>query len=172
MLFGTTGRTDLLGPERTHTLTVDQFRSVRRLADELPAETPVYPTHGFGSFCAAGGQGKNSSTVGEQRASNPALTQDKETFVEELLAALSAYPAYYEHMGVINRESPADVDLSTPAPVDPAEIRRRIEAEEWVIDLRSRTRLCGGPSGRNLRFRAVRLLPHLSRLACTPGASR
>lgn len=144
MLFGTTGRTDLLGAEHTHGLTVDQYRSVRRLADELPAETPVYPTHGFGSFCAAGGQGKDSSTVGEQQASNPALTQDEETFVEELLASLSAYPAYYDHMGVINRDGPAAVDFSAPSPVDPAEIRRRIDAGEWVIDLRSRTAFAAG----------------------------
>ncbi|AYE96194.1 MBL fold metallo-hydrolase [Mycobacterium paragordonae] len=152
MLFDTTGRTDLLGAEHTHQLTIDQFRSVRRLASELPADAQVYPTHGFGSFCAAGGQGRDSSTVGEQRASNPALTQDEETFVEELLATLSAYPAYYEHMGVINRDGPAPVDLSTPAPVDPAEIRRRIEAGEWVIDLRSRTAFAAGHLGGSYGF--------------------
>lgn len=152
MLFDTTGRTDLLGSDHTHGLTVDQFRSVRRLADELPAQAQVYPTHGFGSFCAAGGQGRDSSTVGEQRESNPALTQDEETFVEELLASLSAYPAYYEHMGVINRDGPAPVDLSTPAPVDPDEIRRRIEAGEWVIDLRSRTAFAAGHLGGSYGF--------------------
>lgn len=152
MLFDTTGRTDLLGADRAHELTVDQYRSVRRLAGELPAETQVYPTHGFGSFCAAGGQGRDSSTVGEQRASNPALTQDEETFVGGLLATLSAYPAYYEHMGVINRDGPAPVDLSTPAPVDPGELRRRIEAGEWVIDLRSRTAFAAGHIGGSYGF--------------------
>lgn len=144
MLFDTTGRTDLLGAEHTHELTIDQFRSVRRLADELPDEAQVYPTHGFGSFCAAGGQGRDASTLGEQRASNPALTQDEQTFVDELLASLSAYPAYYEHMGVVNRDGPAPLDLSTPAPVDPDELKRRIDAGEWVIDLRSRTAFAAG----------------------------
>lgn len=152
MLFDTAGRTDLLGVDRAHELTVDQYRSVRRLAGELPAETQVYPTHGFGSFCAAGGQGRDSSTVGEQRASNPALTLDEETFVGGLLATLSAYPAYYEHMGVINRDGPAPVDLSTPAPVDPGELRRRIEAGEWVIDLRSRTAFAAGHIGGSYGF--------------------
>jgi len=85
-------------------------------------------------------------------AANPALTQDEESFVEELLATLSAYPAYYEHMGVINRDGPAPVDLSTPALVDPAEIRRRIEAGEWVIDLRSRTAFAAGHLGGSYGF--------------------
>ena len=144
MLFDTTGRTDLLGADHTHELSVDQYRSVRRLASELPGDAEVYPTHGFGSFCSADASGRDFSTVGEQRRSNPALTQDEEAFVEELLASLSEYPAYYEHMGVINRNGPDAVDLSTPTPVDSAELRRRIEDGEWVVDLRSRTVFAAG----------------------------
>ena len=53
LLFGSTGRTDLVGSEPTDTLTRAQFHSFRRLAAELPADAAVYPTHGFGSFCAA-----------------------------------------------------------------------------------------------------------------------
>ncbi|WP_246633580.1 MBL fold metallo-hydrolase [Pseudonocardia nigra] len=78
MLYGATGRTDLLGAEHTDELTHAQFRSVRRLARELPAETEVFPTHGFGSFCSATPTSGDSSTVGEQQASNPALTMDEQ----------------------------------------------------------------------------------------------
>ena len=77
MLYDSTGRTDLLGEESTRELTTAQYHSVRRLAAELPADTEVYPTHGFGSFCAASATGRDSSTVGEQRETNPALTQDE-----------------------------------------------------------------------------------------------
>ena len=66
MLYGATGRTDLVGPEHTDELTHAQYHSVRRLADELPAGTPVFPTHGFGSFCSATPTSGDSSTVGEQ----------------------------------------------------------------------------------------------------------
>jgi len=41
-------------------------------------------------------------------------------------------------MGPINRHGPAPVDLSPPEPVDPGELRRRIEAGQWVVDLRER----------------------------------
>jgi hydroxyacylglutathione hydrolase len=144
MLFGSTGRTDLVGDENTEELTRLQYHSVRRLADELPASTPVYPTHGFGSFCSAAPTDGDSSTIGDQRSNNPALTQDEQDYVDELLAGLSAFPAYYAHMGVLNRSGPAAADLSPPAPVDPREVRRRIDAGEWVVDLRNRTAFAAG----------------------------
>lgn len=144
MLFGTTGRTDLIGAEDTKELTHAQYHSVRRIADHLPADTPVYPTHGFGSFCSATPASGDESTIGEQRRSNPALTQDEQSFVDELLTGLSAYPAYYAHMGVINSEGPAPVDLTPPEPIDPDELRRRLEAGEWVVDLRNRTAFAAG----------------------------
>lgn len=62
----------------------------------------------------------------------------EQEFVDTLLAGLDAYPAYYAQMGPINCHGPAPVDLSMPGPVDPGELRRRIEAGEWVVDLRER----------------------------------
>jgi hydroxyacylglutathione hydrolase len=152
MLHGTTGRTDLLGSDQTDTLARAQFHSVRRLAAELPDTTAVYPTHGFGSFCSSSPASGDSSTIAEQRDTNPALTQDEQTYVEELIAGLSEYPTYYAHMGVINSRGPAPVDLSLPAPVDAEELRRRIDAGEWVIDLRSRTAFAAGHLAGTLGF--------------------
>lgn len=144
MLHGTTGRTDLLGAEHTDALTHAQFHSVRRLADELPAETKVFPTHGFGSFCSATPASGDDSTIADELVTNPALTQDEQTYVNDLLAGLTDYPAYYAHMGVINKAGPAPVDLTLPDPVDPDELRGRIEAGEWVVDLRNRTAFAAG----------------------------
>ncbi len=144
MLFGATGRTDLVGPEHTDELTRAQHRSVRRLGRELPDDAAVLPTHGFGSFCSATPTSGDSSTVAEQRASNPALTQDEQTYVETLLAGLDAFPAYYAQMGPANLRGPAPVDLSPPAPVDADELRRRLEAGDWVVDLRDRTAFAAG----------------------------
>jgi hydroxyacylglutathione hydrolase len=47
-------------------------------------------------------------------------------------------------MGMINRTGPAAADLSAPAPVDPVELRTRIDAGEWVVDLRNRTTFAAG----------------------------
>ncbi|MCA0143842.1 rhodanese-like domain-containing protein [Blastococcus sp. LR1] len=144
MLYGATGRTDLVGPEHTDELTHAQYHSVRRLADELPAGTPVFPTHGFGSFCSATPTSGTSSTVGEQARVNPALTQDEQAFVDQLIAGLTAIPAWYAHMGPANAAGPAHVDLSPPRAVDPAELADRLSAGEWVIDLRARTAFAHG----------------------------
>ena len=152
MLYGATGRTDLVGPEDTVELTHAQYRSVRRLAAELPADAAVLPTHGFGSFCSATPTSGDASTIGEQTRVNPALTLAEQDYVDTLLAGLDAYPAYYAHMGPINRHGPAPVDLSAPEPVEPAELRRRIEAGEWVVDLRDRTAFAAGHLAGSLGF--------------------
>lgn len=152
MLYGATGRTDLVSPEDTDQLTRAQYHSVQRLARELPEATEVFPTHGFGSFCSATQTSGTSSTVGEQVKVNPALTQAEQDFVDKLLAGLDAYPAYYTHMGPINQRGPAPVDLSMPELVDAAEVRRRIEAGEWVVDLRNRTAFAAGHLPDSLNF--------------------
>lgn len=152
MLHGTTGRTDLVAAEDTDTLTRAQYRSVRRLAAELPADAQVCPTHGFGSFCSATPASGDSSTIGDERRTNPALTRDEQTYVAELLAGLSTYPAYYEHLGVLNAEGPAPVDLSPPERCDVDEVSRRIDAGEWVVDLRHRRAFAAGHLRGSLGF--------------------
>ncbi|HEX2072159.1 MAG TPA: rhodanese-like domain-containing protein [Geodermatophilus sp.] len=152
MLYGATGRTDLLGPEHTLTLTHAQYHSVRCLAEELPAGTPVFPTHGFGSFCSATPTRGTESTIGEQIRVNPALTQDEQRFVDELVAGLGAFPAYYARVGPINATGPDPVDLSVPRPVDTAELSRRLADGEWVVDLRARTAFAAGHLPGTLSF--------------------
>ena len=152
LLYGSTGRTDLVSPADTGKLTHAQFHSVRRLARELPPAADVYPTHGFGSFCSATETSGEASTLGEQATVNPALTLDEQDFVDALLAGLDAYPAYYAHMAPINRRGPAPVDLTPPTLVDRVELRHRIEAGEWVVDLRERTAFAAGHLSGTLNF--------------------
>jgi hydroxyacylglutathione hydrolase len=94
MLNGSTGRPDLLGSAYTCALAHAQHSSVRYLGTSLPASTPIFPTHGFGSFCAANPATSSSSTIGAESRSNPALLLDRESFVSTVLAGLDAYPAY------------------------------------------------------------------------------
>lgn len=146
MLFGTVGRTDLISEGDTERLTRAQFQSVRRLADTLPGDVAVHPTHGFGSFCSSSkASGAQSSTIAAERVVNVALvTAEEDEFVGRLLAGLTAYPRYYAHMAPVNREGPRPIDLSPPEAVDPTEIRRRLHAGEWVVDLRARTAFARG----------------------------
>jgi hydroxyacylglutathione hydrolase len=140
LLFGTVGRTDLIDPDRVEELTRAQYRSARRLASALPADTTVYPTHGFGSFCSSGSPaGSDTSTIGAERVRNDALREpDEDRFVAALISGLTAYPAYYVHMGHRNRQGPAAPDLTPLPSVDRNELAKRLADGEWVVDLRSR----------------------------------
>ena len=140
LLFGSVGRTDLVDPGRVDELTRAQYRSARRLGAELPDQTPVYPTHGFGSFCSSGSSASaDESTIGVERSRNDAFVLDSEDeFVRTLVAGLTAYPSYYVHMAPLNRGGPAAVTIETPTPSDPAELGARVARGEWVVDLRAR----------------------------------
>lgn len=152
LLYGATGRPDLLGEEHTRELARLQHGSARRLAESLPESVDVYPTHGFGSFCAATQSDATDSTIGQEMRTNPVLIQDADTYVRELIDGLGAYPAYYAHMMPINASGPSEPDLSPPDPAEPAELRRRIDAGEWVVDLRNRTMYAAGHVRGSLNF--------------------
>ncbi len=141
LLYGSVGRTDLVDPARTDELTRAQYHSARHLAESLPGETAVYPTHGFGSFCSAGPTADGpGGTIADERTRNDAVLEpDEDAFVARLVAGLTAYPAYYAHMAPANLAGPGPVDLSPLPTLDPAELAKRIAAGEWVVDLRDRT---------------------------------
>ncbi len=152
LLFGATGRPDLLGPDHTQDLVRHQHASAHRLADLLPDGAGVYPTHGFGSFCSATQSEATSSTIGQEKRANPVLTLDEQAYVDELLAGLGAWPAYYAYMAPANAAGPSEPDLSPPSVADAAELRQRIEAGEWVVDLRSGTAFAAGHAPGTLNF--------------------
>lgn len=153
LLFGATGRPDLLGHDHTHDLVHHQFASAHRLAEELPEQAQVLPTHGFGSFCSAGSSGETAaSTIGQEKRANPALTQDEERWVGDTLAGLDAYPAYYAHMGPANSAGPQAPDLRTPESADKDVLAKRIANGEWVVDLRTRTAFAAGHVTGTLNF--------------------
>jgi len=143
MLFGSVGRPDLIGPAHTHELAHAQWKSVRRLAEEVAGTAAVMPTHGFGSFCAATATVGLESTIAQQAAANPAFLVEEDEFVAELIAGLDAFPAYYAHMGPANQAGAGPVNLSLPQRASADEIARRIAAGEWVVDLRHRRLFSG-----------------------------
>ncbi|HEX3707157.1 MAG TPA: MBL fold metallo-hydrolase [Mycobacteriales bacterium] len=142
LLYGAVGRTDLIDESRTRELTRAQYRSVRELTAPLPDEVRLFPTHGFGSFCASGPPGKHDSasgTLGDERRSNAALAEDDEDgFVERTIAGFTPYPSYYVHMAPRNRAGAPPADLSPPQIAGSDQIGQRLSSGEWVVDIRDR----------------------------------
>ncbi|MFD7692116.1 rhodanese-like domain-containing protein [Streptomyces sp. NPDC059805] len=152
LLIGTVGRPDLVEPRLTEELARAQYASAHRLADELDDEVPVLPTHGFGSFCSSSQAEGDTTTIGQERRTNDALTLDVDTFVARMLDGLDDVPAYYAHMGPANAAGPAPVDLTPPGRADAEEIASRLAAGEWVVDLRSRMAFAGGHVAGSVNF--------------------
>jgi hydroxyacylglutathione hydrolase len=152
LLYGSVGRPDLLGPAHTHDLVRRQYASAQRLAAELPDTAEIYPTHGFGSFCSATQSEATSSTIARERRANPALTRDERAFVDELLAGLDVWPAYYAHMAPANSAGPIEPDLSPPQRADADQLRKRLADGEWVVDLRNRVAFAAGHVAGTLNF--------------------
>ena len=174
MLYGTVGRTDLIDRDSTDELSRAQYRSVHALADSLPDETRVYPTHGFGSFCASvASEFESDGTLGTERTANIALTAtDEDAFVDELIAGLDAFPKYYAQDGPAEHGW-CDRDRSltaccrrsgrTRTPHPSRGMGRRPPQAPTVRRL---------SHFRNDRCRARRRLLHLPRLACPLGHAR
>lgn len=152
MLHGSTGRPDLLGWDQAATLAGLQHGSAHRIAELLEDKVSVHPTHGFGSFCAATSTSGDSSTIGDEKKSNPALLLDKKTFIEQTLAGLDAYPAYYRYMGQANLAGAGPIDLSELKNMTTAEILKEIESGAWVIDLRPKGLYAAGHLPGSLSF--------------------
>ena len=128
LLVGAAARTDLVAPEQTEPLARAQYASLRRLAT-LPDDTPVFPTHGAGSFCSAPSGAERTTTIGRENATNPLLAApDEDTFVAQLLASLGTFPPYFARLGEVNRRGPA-------APPDDATLP--VLTVEQVVALRA-----------------------------------
>src|SRR5579885_3552006 len=141
MLVGNAGRTDLLGPAHTLTLTKQQYATLRRLLDTLPGQVRVYPTHGAGSFCmSTSANSGRTTTIAQERLVNPAaLAPNEEAFVQRQIAGYSSYPRYYAHMGFINRKGPRILGaMPTPPPLAPLDVLQRISNGLPLIDGRNR----------------------------------
>lgn len=141
LLVANAGRTDLLGPTMTLTLTRQQYQTLRRLLEALPGQVRVYPTHGAGSFCqASASDAARTTTIAQERLVNPAaLAHSEEAFVQRQIAGYAEYPAYYRFMGPANREGPAVLGrVPTPALLSPRKVSSRLRDGVALVDGRDR----------------------------------
>ena len=142
LIVGGAARTDLIAPEMTESLTRAEFRTLRDAFAELPDETGLFPTHGGGSFCSVARDGDRSSTLGEERRSNPLLaTQDEEMFVHSFPSTFPAVPAYFSRMRALNQAGPRLRDtIDPPRPLSVGSSERAMREGALLIDVRSRER--------------------------------
>ena len=109
LLIGDVGRPDLREKAGNMTakreeLARQMYLSTREKLMPLSDDVLVYPAHGAGSLCSKAAGGANSSTMGLEKMSNPALRpQSQEEFVRELLADQPFIPKYFGYDVDLNR---------------------------------------------------------------------
>lgn len=138
LMVGGAARTDLLGPEQARPLARGLYRSLGEKVSKLAASTWVLPTHQGGSFCGAVRGDRHTSTMREERATNPLLkARDFDAFLRVILAQ-GPYPAYFRRMRKLNSSVPEHASGEAPVPRSlPLERFDRLRAEgAAVIDLR------------------------------------
>jgi hydroxyacylglutathione hydrolase len=139
LLVGAVARTDLIAPDQTEELARALWRSLHEQILTLPDDLPVYPTHGAGSFCAAPGGDRRSTTIGTERRTSPLLAApDEDRFVKELLGGLGTYPTYFAHLRHVNQAGPAVLGVPQPplALLGLDDFRRHLDGGATVVDVR------------------------------------
>lgn len=115
LMVGTAARTDLFGPALAWRFAHDLQRSLREKILSLADDVVVYPTHGGGSFCAAGAGSAPSTTIGAERSGNPlAQAGSSRQFVRRALTG-GVYPHYYARMRSLNQTGAALLGLGAAA---------------------------------------------------------
>jgi hydroxyacylglutathione hydrolase len=139
VLPGGAARPDLIGPEKTESLAHDLYRSAQQRLGDLPDDLPVYPTHGAGSFCAAGAGGERTTSLGRERHESPLFTAaGEDPFVRRFLAGLGTYPPYFLRLRTVNQRGARLYGLTRPGltPLSVEAFRRQQAAGATVIDVR------------------------------------
>ena len=103
-----------------------------------PTRPLLKPTHGGGSFCSAGSGKKHTSTLGEERQTNPLLSMDEQEFMKSWPASFPRTPAYFARMREINWAGPRlRTDIEMPRPLTPEAFAAAASQQgSLVVDVR------------------------------------
>lgn len=138
LMTGAMARTDLFGPDRAAPLALEAYRTLQVRLRDLPDDVALYPTHGGGSFCATGAPAGQTSTLGDERRTNPYLAStDLMAFMARALHQTS-HPGYYAEMTELNRRGVSLIGRELPAlrRMTADEVADAVDRGATVVDVR------------------------------------
>jgi len=136
LFVGDVGRPDLF-PGRGEELAAALFENLKKLM-RLPDTCLVYPAHGAGSLCGKAMGAMRVSTIGYERAHNPALQHASlGEFTRALLSGMPEAPDHFARCSDINRRGPTLVaDLPAPKALAPGDVQALAARGHIVLDTR------------------------------------
>ncbi|ALI99101.1 MBL fold metallo-hydrolase [Rufibacter tibetensis] len=158
LFIGDVGRPDLrenVGNETAarEELARQMYHTTREKLMNLPDEVLVYPAHGAGSLCGKAISEAKSSTIGDEKRTNPALQEmTEEAFVSFINQDQPFVPKYFEYAVRLNRRgAPKFQSAIKQVPIIAPDHRRHKDA--LIIDTRPEDRFKQGhlPTAINLQ---------------------
>ncbi|WP_179468083.1 MBL fold metallo-hydrolase [Mycolicibacterium vinylchloridicum] len=141
LFIGDVGRPDLvnIGDSSTSDLARAMYHSIHDTLFALPDSVTVMPAHGAGSSCGKNLSTELTSTIGEQRRTNPSVQpMSIDEFVGLITNGQPAAPAYFSVNAAMNKGVHPLLSGSRAIPaMSPAQLREALAAGIRVVDARS-----------------------------------
>ena len=138
---GDVGRPDLvnIGDSSTSDLARAMYHSIHDKLLQLPDSVVVMPAHGAGSSSGKNLSTELTSTIGEQRRTNPSVQpMSEDAFVELVTHGQPAAPTYFSVDAAMNkRVHPLLVQNRSVEPLSAGQIRQALHDGVRVVDARS-----------------------------------
>lgn len=148
LFIGDVGRPDLVnaGPSSASDLARAMYHTIHDQLMKLPDGVTVMPAHGAGSSCGKNLSTELTSTIGEQRRTNPSVQPiSEEAFVDLITQGQPAAPAYFSIDAAMNKRVHPLLDQSrTIAALTPAQLRQALADGVRVIDARDADNFAAG----------------------------
>lgn len=156
LFVGSIGRPDLLDVPPAQ-LASQSFDSIERLKS-LPDSVVVLPAHGAGSLCGAHLSPETTSTIGQEKATNPFLKiKSRASFVANVISHQPVAPQYFAMNVAMNRKGPPLVEKlqELPPAIAPERAAAMLAEGAYAVDLRDQTSYAKGhiPGSVNIALR-------------------
>ena len=141
LFIGDVGRPDLvnIGTSSTSDLARAMYHTIHDKLLKLPDDVTVMPAHGAGSSCGKNLSAELTSTIGEQRRTNPSVQpMSEDEFVELITHGQPAAPAYFSVDAAMNKRVHPLLDQSRKIPaLSATQVRQALKDGVRVVDARS-----------------------------------
>ncbi|GCB59640.1 MBL fold metallo-hydrolase [Rhodococcus erythropolis] len=141
LFIGDVGRPDLanLGDGTNTDLARAMYRTVHETLLTLPDAVTVMPAHGAGSSCGKNLSTELTSTIGEQRRTNPSVQpMSEDAFVALVTDGQPAVPEYFSTDVALNKSNRALLEQDRRIPeLSPGELRSEMDSGTRILDART-----------------------------------